>query len=105
VKISKVDSTRCDPHIVIAEKRLRSTQGIFDWLPQNRTQQKCKQTITYHIEKPHRTLIHRVDKARTVYKLAMSIDHEFIELWQVLGRHAEICIENHEHIATGLCAP
>jgi hypothetical protein len=70
-------------------------------LPEQPGEKDAEQFVRTEIQELHGFPLHRVNKAATVCKVAVARCHSVVKFRQILGRHREIGVEDHEDITSG----
>src|SRR5262249_28713030 len=99
IEIPEVTARGLDARVVGATHSLGAAQRVGEALRQKPGKEEREGLVGDEIEKAHRLLFHRIDQAGAVDELAFSRADRIPKLRQLLWRHGEIGVENHEHVA------
>jgi hypothetical protein len=101
VELAEVRPIRRDARVVFAAQHLGAAEGVLHGLAEKPGEDEAEGLVGAEIQELHRPPLHRVDEPHAVGEIgAVARDH-VEELRQLLRRHREVSVEDHEHVASG----
>src|SRR5262249_45636745 len=101
VRFSKVGPSLGEFLIARAPQDFRSAQTVFNRLAYQFAQKQSEKTVPNQIEKSHGLGIHCVDQAASVHEFSFAADERLVEVHEILRRHAEVGVKDHEDVSFG----
>ncbi len=101
IEITKVATVRREGLVIRACQNLRATERVFDMLAKQPGEEDAEKFVRAKVQKLHGLLLHRIDEAAAIGKIAMAMGNGFVKFRQILGGHCEIGIQDHEDVARG----
>src|SRR5262245_27690568 len=105
IEISEITARGLDPRIVGAPQRLGAAECVGEALRQQPGKEQREGLVGDEVEDAHRLLLHRINETRAVDELALARANRVPELRQLLRRHGEIGIEDHQDVAAAASKP
>ncbi len=99
IELPEITASGLDPRIVAAAHRLGAAQRVGEALRQQPGEKQREGLVGDEIEEAHRLLLHRIYETGAVDELALAGADRVPKLRQLLRRHGEIGIEDHQDIA------
>src|ERR1700737_1034496 len=96
VEVTEVCAVGSDAFIVFFEKCLRPAERVLHRLSKGPAKGDTEELVCTKVAKAHRLLFHRINQPHAVREIGPSGGEHVVKLRQLLGRHREIGIKNHE---------
>jgi hypothetical protein len=101
IKLAEVGAVGGDLEVVFAGEDLGAAERVFDALAEEPGESQAEEFIGDHVEELHGLFLHRVDEAGAVGELGFAAGDGLVKLGELLGRHGEVGVEDHEDVAGG----
>src|SRR6266852_1545423 len=98
IEVTEVRTIGHQRFIILAPHRLGAAECIFEGLTQQPGKRDAKKLIADQIEETHGTGFHRINQARAIRKLRLTGSQDLDETRQLLRRHSQVGVENHQNI-------
>jgi len=69
-------------------------ERVLDLLAEEPTERQPKSLIRDHVQELHRLVLHRIHQPHAVDEIRRARPRRFVELGQLLGRHAQVTVED-----------
>src|SRR6266511_1042435 len=99
VEIAKESPSRRDLLVVAPPERLGAAQCVLEGLAEQIAEGCPKEFVGEGVEQRHRAAAARIDQPAAVGELSAPADDDVEKLGQVLWRHRQVRVEDHQHVA------
>src|SRR5438445_454676 len=99
VELSEKGTIRDQGLVVLLEQRLGAAQSVLDGLTQEPAESDAEKPVAHQVGETHRLVLHGIDQPAAVGEVNQPIREREEELRQILGRHREVGVEDHQHLA------